>query len=239
MFGGPCLLLAAGLAGLVSDNAGPDLACKQVVELVNIERSRHGLAPVKASAELMRAAQEHAKSLSTDIFFGHTDQSGKGPGDRAREAGYRWTLIAENIAAGQNSPSDVMSTWMKSEKHMANILNARVLEIGVGYTFDRDRRYDHYWVMNVACRADVFPIVINGEAIKTSDRKVRLSLSGKGLFTHYRVSADGHHWGEWLPYQSEVEYTLPPGKGKKTVWVEMKDGGGNTVIAEDDIDLVG
>ncbi|MBV6459661.1 MAG: hypothetical protein HONBIEJF_02812 [Fimbriimonadaceae bacterium] len=239
MLGGILPALAVGVLGVAQSDFTPPASALQVVELMNHERVKHGLPPVKASTELMRAAQVHAKSLSTDQFFDHSDQQGKSAGDRAKDAGYRWTLIAENIAAGQDSPAEVMNTWMNSPKHRANILNARVMEVGVGYITDRERRYDHYWVMDLACRADVFPVVINLEATKTKQREVRLSLHGKELFTHYRLSADGHSWGEWLPFQSEVVWTLPGGKGRKTVWVELRDGGGNVLRASDDIELIG
>lgn len=239
MFGGLLPALAVGVWGIVQGDFTPSASALQVVELINHEREKHGLPPVKASLELMRAAQVHAKSLSSDRFFEHGDLEGKSPGDRAKQAGYRWTLIAENIAAGQNSPSEVMTTWMNSPKHKANILNARVMEVGVGYVSDRDRRYDHYWVLDVACRADVFPVVINLEATKTNQREVRLSVHGKELFTHFRLSANGIDWGEWQPFKAEVVWTLPGGKGRKTVWVEMRDGGGNVLRASDDIEFVG
>lgn len=237
MLGGLLPALAVGVLGFAQGDVTPPASALQVVELMNIERAKHGLAPVKASGELMRAAQVHAKNLSTDQFFDHADAQGKSAGDRAKEAGYRWTLIAENIAAGQNSPAEVMNTWMNSPKHRANILNGRVMEVGVGYVVDRDRRYDHYWVMDVACRADVFPVVINLEATRTNQREVRLALHGKELFTHYRVSHNGQDWGEWEPFKSDVVWTLPGGKGRKTVWVELRDGGGNVLRASDDIEL--
>jgi len=237
MLGGLLPALAVGVLGVAQSDVAPPASALQVVELMNQERANRGLPPMKVSAELTQAAQVHAKNLSTDRFFDHNDLNGKSAGDRAREAGYRWTLIAENIAAGQNSPAEVMHTWMNSPKHRDNILNARVMEVGVGYVLDLDRRYDHYWVLEVACRADVFPVVINLEAANTNQRDVRLSLHGKELFTHYRLSANGQDWGEWKPFASEVSWTLPAGKGRKQVFVEMRDGGGNVLRASDDIVL--
>jgi uncharacterized protein YkwD len=38
----------------------------------------------------------------------------------------------ENIAAGQTSPDQVMTSWMNSSGHRANILNSSFGHIGVG-----------------------------------------------------------------------------------------------------------
>jgi len=58
---------------------------------------------------------------------------GKGPGKRARAAGYRFDWIAENIAAGEEWPLEgVVSGWMESKGHRENILNPNYTEAGVG-----------------------------------------------------------------------------------------------------------
>ena len=55
----------------------------------------------------------------------------------------RESEIGENIAYGQNSPEDVMNSWMNSSGHRANILNAEFEEIGVGCYVKGSRKY---WV---------------------------------------------------------------------------------------------
>ena len=40
--------------------------------------------------------------------------------------------IGENIAYGQSSPDEVMTAWMNSAGHRANILNASFTKLGVG-----------------------------------------------------------------------------------------------------------
>ena len=52
-------------------------------------------------------------------------------------------MMGENIAAWQNSPKEVMNSWMNSAGHKANILNADYKSIGVGCVYI-DGAY--YWV---------------------------------------------------------------------------------------------
>ena len=50
----------------------------------------------------------------------------------AEALGLDYYYIGENIAAGQTSPERVMTAWMNSEGHRANILNASFTRLGVG-----------------------------------------------------------------------------------------------------------
>jgi uncharacterized protein YkwD len=54
--------------------------------------------------------------------------------------GITYRSAGENIARGQRSPKEVVTAWMNSAGHRANILNASFTQIGVGYVAD-----GHYW----------------------------------------------------------------------------------------------
>ncbi|MFF5536500.1 sigma-70 family RNA polymerase sigma factor [Streptomyces cinerochromogenes] len=104
----------------------------QVVALVNKERAAAGCGPVTEDAQLDRAAQGHSDDMAARGFFDHTNPDGDGPGERITAAGYRWSTYGENIARGQQTPQDVMDSWMNSPGHRANILNCSFKNIGVG-----------------------------------------------------------------------------------------------------------
>ncbi|GGU97744.1 hypothetical protein GCM10010182_12590 [Actinomadura cremea] len=107
-------------------------AASRVVALVNGERAKQGCGPVRSNAALARAAQGHSADMAARGYFDHTSPDGKSPGDRITAAGYRWSAYGENIAKGQSGPESVMSSWMNSPGHRANILNCTFDEIGVG-----------------------------------------------------------------------------------------------------------
>ncbi|MCX4679381.1 sigma-70 family RNA polymerase sigma factor [Streptomyces sp. NBC_01433] len=110
----------------------PPSISEQVTELVNTEREKEGCAPVRGNGLMSTAAQGHSADMATRNYFSHTSPDGTDPGDRLTAAGYRWSTYGENIAKGQRTPADVMSSWMDSPGHRANILNCSFKEIGVG-----------------------------------------------------------------------------------------------------------
>ncbi|MEV4675526.1 MULTISPECIES: CAP domain-containing protein [Actinomadura] len=107
-------------------------AAAQVISLVNKERAKNGCRALTSNGKLAVAAQGHSADMARRGFFDHTNPDGKSPGDRITAAGYRWSTYGENIAKGQPTPASVMTSWMNSPGHRANILNCSFREIGVG-----------------------------------------------------------------------------------------------------------
>ena len=121
-----------------------DEAIEEIVRLVNIERKKEGLKPLKLSRELLRPAQIRAREITK--VFSHTRPNGL-PFSSAFY-GIDYKTAGENIAAGQTSCEMVMQQWMDSPGHRANILNKNYKYIGVGYLYDKNTRYKHFWVQH-------------------------------------------------------------------------------------------
>ena len=105
---------------------------QQVLALVNKTRAEYGLNPLTWAEDLAVVARAHSSDMIRRSFFDHTNPDGKSPFDRIKAAGITYRTAAENIAYGQRSPEEVMNAWMNSSGHRANILNAKVKEMGVG-----------------------------------------------------------------------------------------------------------
>lgn len=105
----------------------------EVVRLTNAERAEAGCGPLSVDPALTRAAQGHASDMVAQQYFDHTGKDGSSPFDRMKEAGFGGSMMAENIAAGQQSASAVVQGWMNSAGHRKNILNCSYDRIGVGY----------------------------------------------------------------------------------------------------------
>ncbi len=103
----------------------------EVIELVNVERQRHGLAPVRAQANLAAAATRQACDLARTQRLNHVGSDGSTLRDRMYDAGYRPRTGNENIAIGFSSAQIAVESWMKSPGHRANFLDPDVTEIGV------------------------------------------------------------------------------------------------------------
>lgn len=103
----------------------------RITELVNEHRAAAGLKPVSYSAALSEAAQVRALEIETS--FSHTRPDGRNFSTVLTEYGISYRYSGENIAWGQKSPEEVVTAWMNSAGHRANILNESFTELGVGY----------------------------------------------------------------------------------------------------------
>ncbi|MFE9611641.1 CAP domain-containing protein [Streptomyces sp. NPDC006012] len=103
-----------------------------ILKLVNAERGKAGCSDLKLNDTLSKAAQAHSDDMAAHKNMAHTGSDGTSPGDRITKAGYTWSAYGENVAYGFSTPEQVMSAWMSSSGHKANILNCGFKEIGVG-----------------------------------------------------------------------------------------------------------
>ena len=101
-----------------------------VLNLVNKYRKQNGLASVKLDSALSDAASTRAKEIVSS--FSHTRPNGSSCFTVLSENGISYNGAGENIAYGQSSPDEVMTAWMNSAGHRANILNASFTRLGVG-----------------------------------------------------------------------------------------------------------
>ncbi|MCG7986912.1 MAG: CAP domain-containing protein [Candidatus Thiodiazotropha lotti] len=100
--------------------------------------------------QLETAAQNHSTSMADNDYFSHTGLDDSSPGDRITAAGYIWRAYAENIAAGYNDEEAVMTAWLESPGHCANIMNTSVTEMGAGVAENPSARYRIYWTQDFA-----------------------------------------------------------------------------------------
>ena len=114
---------------------------QQVVNLVNAERAKEGLAPLTINTKVQAAAQVRAKECEQS--FSHTRPNGTSFATALKEQNVSYRSAGENIAWGQRSPREVVSAWMNSSGHRANIMNANFTTIGVGYY--QNAKGTNYW----------------------------------------------------------------------------------------------
>lgn len=118
---------------------------REVIRLTNEARAENGLEALTADDRLNRAAEGHSDDMAKLDFFSHTGQDGSSAGDRMEDEGYDWRTWGENIAAGQDTPQQVVDGWLNSPGHRANILNANFEDIGVGFVEEENDTYGEYW----------------------------------------------------------------------------------------------
>ncbi|OYW61166.1 MAG: hypothetical protein B7Z31_03065 [Rhodobacterales bacterium 12-65-15] len=131
---------------------------KEVLAILNAARKKAGCGPLKLNNKLMNAAQTHATNMAKKDFFGHSNKDGSKFSSRVKRQGYKYKMVAENIAAGQSSATQVAYDWLGSPGHRKNILNCKFKDTGiaVGYQADdkpimgNSKPFYYYWVQDFA-----------------------------------------------------------------------------------------
>jgi len=115
--------------------------------------SEGSFAPAAAVAwndRLTQAAAGHSQDMAANNYFSHTSLDGRMLADRVNATGYTWGVLGENIAAGQPTVDSVVSAWMASPGHCANIMRPHFSEMGLacvpGAPGDT---YSTYWTMDL------------------------------------------------------------------------------------------
>ncbi len=118
---------------------------EQVFQQIHQIRQQYGLGLLRWNCRLITAAQNHSQDMARTRRMSHTGSNGSQLTDRVKRFGYSYSYIAENVAAGQQTPQEVVNSWMNSQGHRRNILSPRVTEMGVGYSYVLGDRYGTYW----------------------------------------------------------------------------------------------
>ena len=92
----------------------------EILQLVNAEREKAGLAALGSLEPLSAAAQKRAEEIADK--FSHTRPGGRDCFTVMDDYGVAATSRGENIAAGQVTPAEAMDSWMNSSGHRKNIL---------------------------------------------------------------------------------------------------------------------
>ena len=128
-------------AGAQAGSATPAQLAHATVCLLNRQRVARGMRPLYADSSLATAAQRYVEYMVSTDHFAHLDEAGNDVVDRVLGAdpslAGRWRLMGENLGWGDYSsatPRSMVSAWMRSPAHRANILDRRYDEIGVGIT---------------------------------------------------------------------------------------------------------
>jgi uncharacterized protein YkwD len=113
-----------------------------VLCLINHKRAEDNESPLAPAPQLEEAAEGHCQELIADDYFAHVSPSGETPVDRIRSTGYipnpsDGYVIGENLAWGTYqlaTAQSIVSAWIASPGHLANILEAQYTQTGIGVT---------------------------------------------------------------------------------------------------------
>ncbi len=110
--------------------------------LINQKRATEGEQPLRINPKLQAAAESHSSECVELDYFAHVSPSGETPVERIQATGYIPSpfdgyVLGENLAWGTyelGTPMAIVAAWIASPPHLANILEARYTETGIGVT---------------------------------------------------------------------------------------------------------
>ncbi|MED1946084.1 MULTISPECIES: peptidoglycan-binding protein [Brevibacillus] len=95
---------------------------KEMVQLVNQERTSRGLSPYQVDMQLVNVARVKAQEMVNKGYFSHTSPTYGSPFQMMDTFGIRYIAAAENIAQNY-SVSSAHQMFMNSSGHKANIMS--------------------------------------------------------------------------------------------------------------------
>ena len=109
----------------------------EILDLVNEARAAEGLHPLKYDSTLGGYAETRAAECY--VYYSHTRPDGSDLRTMFQNT-YQYSsgIFGENIAMGQSSAQEVVTAWLNSPGHRANILNANFNFIGIGMFYQED-----------------------------------------------------------------------------------------------------
>jgi len=126
----------------------PPASPSEMLSAVNILRAKGcrcgskqmpAVPPLQWDNRLAVAARRHARDMSNKDFFDHRGSDGSDVSTRAREAGFQWRQIGENIAFNYPNATAVVQGWQESPPHCKNMMSAGFQQMGAAHV-------DGYWV---------------------------------------------------------------------------------------------
>lgn len=115
----------------VADARIDEAAEARMLQLLNEERVRAGLKPLREDPSLAVPARAHARDMLAQGYFAHVNNEGKSPAQRALTTGVKFGVLGENLAL---APTVDLAHrgLMDSPGHRANILSPQYGRVGIG-----------------------------------------------------------------------------------------------------------
>jgi uncharacterized protein YkwD len=105
---------------------------------MNDHRVSLGLQPLIWDSGVAAVARAHSQDMADRHFFSHANPDGLLPWDRLRGAGISYKAAGENIIHGYTTGASVLTAWLNSAGHRANIESPTYTHHGVG-------KFGTYW----------------------------------------------------------------------------------------------
>lgn len=106
---------------------------------------------LEMDATVQLAARYHSQDMGAQNYFEHDSLDGREFSDRMANEGFMGAFPwGENIAAGYQTAEAATAGLMRSPGHCRNIMNGEYRVVGIGYAYDPESEFGHYWTQDFA-----------------------------------------------------------------------------------------
>ncbi|MGY4893261.1 MAG: CAP domain-containing protein [Candidatus Saccharimonadota bacterium] len=109
-----------------------DITVEGLNAATNTQRANNGLPGLTIQGQLQQAAQNKAAHMFANNYWAHNAPDGTTPWSFINSAGYQYSLVGENLAKNFLTSSGVVTGWMNSAGHRANVLHSSFQHVGYG-----------------------------------------------------------------------------------------------------------
>ncbi|TMW73096.1 CAP domain-containing protein [Alteribacter natronophilus] len=105
---------------------------RQVFDLTNNFRKRHGIEELEWHEDTAQVALGHSRDMYENEYFSHSSPAHGELSDRLTAEGVQYHMAAENIAARYDDAAAAVEGWLNSEGHRVNLKHEDLTHLGVG-----------------------------------------------------------------------------------------------------------
>ena len=138
-----CALPMAASASPRSSLLGPEERALRTQ--INAYRAERGVARLKVSRPLTKAARWMSADMARRDYVDHSDSRGRGYPSRLEAFGFHGLTMAENIGAGSGTAGEALDEWKHETLSQRNLLNRTFKLIGIARTFAPNTTFGWYW----------------------------------------------------------------------------------------------
>jgi uncharacterized protein YkwD len=125
------LVVAFGSLTVINTGTASAVSNMTLVTLTNNQRAAAGLAPLSWNGSLSQSAMLKTQDMCAKDYWAHDSPDGLTPWTFMDRAGYPYTIAGENLAKNFATDDGIMTGWMNSPGHRANILKTDFTDIGI------------------------------------------------------------------------------------------------------------
>jgi hypothetical protein len=155
---------------LFATGSPTSVADQTLLNAANRDRAAAGLPPLQWDGALAAAAHQHALRMAQMNMLSHQFPGEPPMQDRARRAGARFSLIAENVAEGPNVVG-LHTQWMNSPPHRANLLDKELNSVGTSVVQSG----------NMLFAVEDFSVAVPSISLDAQEQQVESQLTARGL----------------------------------------------------------